>query len=192
MVVQEIRCFKITVRSAIAGQTCSLAISVQDKVDVVELFNSIKRGSIMTDRTDPPSLISEFVVKLGLCNTSEETIVRANYEPVVFSETFKQSCCIEVHNKSTLKLTKAISKSKDTLEVRSKVNKKRSDSYYMDNSDWTKLLRQSAADICLKPNADNLVLLRFKFRPEYVRLGQRIVIYDQHLKATGEVVELVN
>lgn len=190
--IQEIQCYKIPVRSAIAGQTCSIAINVNSSVSTSELYDSIKKGTVVIDHNEPPTLTYEFLVKLNLCNTSEEATVKANHEPVVFSETFKQSCYIEEYKKNPLKLIKTISKSKDTIDLKVDSNMKRSKSQHIDKVEWTKILKQTAPDIRIKPNCDNIVVLRFKFRPEYVKLGQKIVIYDYHIKATGVVSELFN
>jgi len=180
------------VRSAVAGQTCSIALNIASNIDINELYDSIKKGAVLTDRNDPPKLIYEFVVDFNLCNTSEETIINPNYEPVIFSETFKQTCSIEPYIKNPLKFTKTISKSKDNLDLKAEPVKPRSKSHYIDKDNWNQNIDKFYSDICLKPNTENILLVKFKFRPEYVKLGQKVVIYDNHLKATGIVTELIN
>ena len=179
-------------RSAIAGQTCSIALNLLPDTDVLALYEAIKKGAVLTDRTDPPELINEFVVNFNLCNTSEEAMINTNYEPVVFSETFKQTCSIEMYSNQYLKMTRLVSKSKDNIDTKFDTHKKRSKSLYNSRENWDNTLSQTTSDICLLPNADNILLVKFKFKPEYVKLGQKVVIYDNHLKATGVVIELIN
>lgn len=186
--VKEIKCYKISVRSAVAGQTCSLEIKLNNNEKISEVFESMRKGNVLIDKK-PETLIQEFRCNLTLCNTTEEVSIGQNYEPVVFSETFKQSCIIQTDLTGGLKLTKKISRSIDTTD-RKKRQKQRNNSFYIDQT-LSKEFDSSAPSIILKPNSINNVTLRLKFKPEYVKLGQKIMIYDQNLKVTGEVTELL-
>lgn len=189
MNIEEIQCYKIAVRSAVTGQTCSLKISFPDNEPVNDIVEQIKKGTVLVDEK-PEYLIQEFTVGLTLCNTTEEVILSQNCEPIIFSETFKQSCVIKDNKKMELKLSRNISKSIDKTEARQRGMKKRSDSFFI-NQNWKKELDATLPSIILKPNIVNHVIVELKFKPEYVKKGQTIMIYDQNLKATGEVTELL-
>lgn len=194
VLVSEIRCFKISVLRAVAGQTCSIAVRPKDKNCDLKLDDLTKSKTILIDVDEVPKLRYEFRAELTLYSNESEIALNSHTEIYVYSETFKQCCTIASTRASGyphLKLERLISKSKDKiLEKIVEKRKKRSDSEYFINTDiFGHSNGQSITEI-LKSGEKNSINLRFKFKPQFVRIGQRIVIYTQKIKAVGVVTKV--
>lgn len=192
--VREIRCYKISVMIATAGQTCSIAIGLKDKANVAKFFEDIKCQIVLVDVLNPPKLHWQFEVELTLCDSINDVQLSSNYEPVVFSETFKQSCLIvdSSADQSIIKLDRLISKSKDKdfKKVEEIRTKRRSDSeVFSPEKRFFKIRPTPSTKVLIAGQSSNLVF-RFKFKPQYVKLGQMVVIFDKKLKATGTITKL--
>lgn len=90
-----------------------------------------------------------------------------------------------------LRLDRRISKSKDQKERKIEFKKKRSESFVLFTQHSWLNNNDLGEEIVLKTNKENFLRVIFKFRPEYVKVGQKIVIYDQKIKATGIVMEIL-
>jgi GTPase len=192
--VREIRCYKISVMIATAGQTCSIAIGLKDKANAAKFFDEIKCQIVLVDVINPPKLHWQFEVQLTLCDSINDVQLSGNYEPVVFSETFKQSCLIvdPSADPSNFKLERLISKSKDkeVKKIEEVLTKRRSDSeVFSPEKRFFKTRPTPATKLLVAGMSSNLVF-RFKFKPQYVKLGQMVVIFDKKLKATGTITRL--
>jgi len=179
---------------ATAGQTCSIAIGLKDKANVAKFFEDIKCQIVLVDVLNPPKLHWQFEVELTLCDSINDVQLSSNYEPVVFSETFKQSCLIvdSSADQSIIKLDRLISKSKDKdfKKVEEIRTKRRSDSeVFSPEKRFFKIRPTPSTKVLIAGQSSNLVF-RFKFKPQYVKLGQMVVIFDKKLKATGTITKL--
>lgn len=191
--VSEIRCFKISVSRAVAGQSCSIAVRWKDKDSELKLEDMTKAKTILVDFDEIPKLSYEFKAELTLYSTESEISLSSNTEIYVNSETFKQCCTIGRNRdlQNGLKLERVISKSKDKkIEPVVEKKKKRSDSEVCIGTDLFGVLKQSHFSASLKSGETNFVNLRFKFNPQFVMKGQRIVIYTPKLKAVGVVIKV--
>ena len=90
-----------------------------------------------------------------------------------------------------LKLDRRISKSKDQKDRKMEFKKKRSESFVLFSQNSWLNNNDLGEEIILKADEKNYLRVIFKFRPEYVKVGQKIVIYDQKIKATGVVTEIL-
>jgi GTPase len=192
--VREIRCYKISVMIATAGQTCTIAIGLKDKANIPKFFNEFKCQIILVDVVHPPKIYWQFEVEFMLCDTVNDVTLSSNYEPVVFTETFKQSCFVvsQLKPSPALKMERIISKSKDKSFRKAEpiIGKRRSDSEVLSPNKRLFKPRPSIPEVILKAGNKSMLILRFKFKPQYVKLGQTVVIYDQKLKATGTITRI--
>lgn len=198
VIVTEIRCFKIQVARAVAGQTCSVAVRWKEKGSEPKIDDLAKLKTILIDTEEVPRLRNEFEVDLTLYSTEPEVTITSATEIYVYSETFSQVCTVgRVRGKldaipklSGLRLERTISKSKDKAqEIVLEKKKKRSDSEVLFGSDVFGGGRE-AFSLALKAGETNRVNLRFKFKPQFVRTGQRVVIYTPRIKAVGVVTNV--
>jgi GTPase len=190
VIVTEIRCFKISVSRALAGQTCSIAVRPKEKGSQVRVEELLKSKMIMIDSVEYPKLRSEFEVKLTLYSNESELTINSTTEIYVYSETFKQVCNVSTPKRlmAPPKFEKNISKSKDKSKTQIfPRTKQRSDSEVFNIKDNFEVMKESIFHITLKSGEPNFVNLKFKFRPQFVRVKQKIVIYTPKLKAVGTV-----
>jgi len=192
--VREIRCYKISVMIATAGQTCSIAIGLRDKASVPRFYEDIKCQIVLVDVLLPPKLHCQFEVELSLCDSVNDVQLSSNYEPVVFSETFKQSCLIiDSHaDQPGIKLERIMSKSKDKdfKKVDEVHTKRRSDSEVFSPEKRFFKTKTVPSTKLLIAGQSTSITFRFKFKPQYVKLGQTVLIFDKKLKATGTITRL--
>lgn len=145
---------------------------------------------IMIDSVEYPKLRSEFEVKLTLYSNESELTINSTTEIYVYSETFKQVCNVSTPKRlmAPPKFEKNISKSKDKSKTQIfPRTKQRSDSEVFNIKDNFEVMKESIFHITLKSGEPNFVNLKFKFRPQFVRVKQKIVIYTPKLKAVGTV-----
>ena len=145
---------------------------------------------ILIDSVEYPKLRNEFEVKLTLYSNESELTLNSTTEIYVYSETFKQVCNISrpKHLFSLPKFEKNISKSKDkTTKSIFERTKKRSDSEVFNIKDTFEVMKESIFHITLRSGEPSFVNLKFKFRPQFVRVKQKIVIHTPKLKAVGIV-----
>ena len=174
VVVTEIRCFKISVARAVAGQTCSVAVRVKEKNLQFKFEDLFKFKMILVDTDEPPKLRSEFNAELTLYSSDQEIVINSNTELFIFSETFKQCCTLTKSNfkMQSLKLEKMVSKSKDKpFNSKLDKNKRRSDSEVFNINDIFGVDKESNFNVTLKPNEKNFVNLRFKFKQQFPPTG---------------------
>ena len=133
-------------------------------------------------------------MELTLWDKDDEIDVSSNYEPVVFSETFKQSCVIKSNftsfeNKNKLYKSKSKEKPLDKNLIKINSKKKRCESEFWTSSEFDSKTKTKDTSYKLKGNIKYNFNFTFKFKPQYVKAGQTIVIYDFKIRATGTVIE---
>jgi hypothetical protein len=169
----------------------------KDKSVETKIENLAKSKTILVDTDEVPRLHTEFQVSLTLYSAEPEINISSNTEIFVYSETFSQVCTVgRIRPSSNLtatsqpRLERVISKSKDKKEPRAE-KKKRSDSEVFIGTDLLGSHRE-VFSLALKSGETNKINLHFKFRSQFVRSGQRVVIYTPKIKAVGVVTQVFN
>ena len=243
--VLEIRCSKVTVKSAICGQSCTVMIKL-GKTAVSWLENNknkdlIRRGMVLVEGKSNPKAAYEFSAEIWLWDqNNEEKIMKKTYQPVINTQTTRQSCKV-IDDKTNeendtqlveLTLTKKVSKSIDNKKNRYFEEKKSNDDQMLkitnyklskgikhfansfqfkeenienygnmrDNKEFytfdvrtkMKLTRHKKKYSSFKiyPSQKNVLRLRFMYYPEYILVGQKLLINDASLKAIGWIKEI--
>ena len=191
--MSEIHCFKVSVTRALAGQSCSIAFWSKDKNIELKLNDMTKSKTILIDVDEIPKLRYEFRVELTLYSSKSDITINSNTEIYINSDTFKQ-CCTVVRNQDVfpnLKMERIISKSKDKkFETIIEKKKKRSDSEVFVGDDLFGILRENSFNVILTYDQPNYINFRFKFKPQFVRIGQKILIHTPKIKAVGVVTKV--
>lgn len=178
-----------------AGQTVSIAVRWKDKSVEASLDSLAKTKTILVDADEVPRLHSDFQVALTLYSAEPEVTISSATEIYVYSETFSQVCTVaRIRPTPNLaaslhpRLERVISKSKDRMEPRPE-KKKRSDSEVFSGTDLLGSNRETF-NLSLKTGEANKIRLHFKFRPQFVTCGQRVVVYNPKIKAVGVVTQV--
>lgn len=242
MEILEIYCSKVPIKKVIAGQTCSVSIKLGKSA--LAWFESnkketVRRGMVLIEGKSNPKAAYEFLAEIILWDqNSGETKLKNSYQPVINTQTTRQSCKIiqdkyfsiddnseKLSQFKEIKLTKKISKSidnKKNLYENSKNNcfvegksqnyqlrkktfahsfqlnekdfdKKNKEECYFENQktkEMKKNMKKLFPKITISPNKKNLLRFRFMYFPEYILVGQKLLINDSSLKAIGWVKEI--
>lgn len=242
--VLEIRCSKVPVNSAISGQSCTVMIKLGTSA-VKWLENSknkdgIRRGMVLADCKSNPKAAYEFLAEIWLWGQNvEEKNLKPSYQPVINTQTTRQSCKMIVEREKEqeesknqlvpLTLTKKVSKSIDDKKNKYFEEKKIMDdqsickNIYKFNKgkknfgksfqfkeeqlksleegekfftiqEFSKTKEQRCkkkhSNITIYPNKKNVLRLRFMYYPEYILVGQKLLINDTSIKAIGWIREI--
>lgn len=243
--VLEIRCSKVTVKSAISGQSCTVMIKLGKSAVIYfenkQIKDNIRRGMVLVDGKSNPKAAYEFSAEIWLWDQNiDEKTLKISYQPVINTQTTRQSCKV-IHEKISgdikpelpeIKLTKKISKSFDNKKnqyfeenktnenhitkkmsfINSKGKKQLTNSSQINeeqikkiggNEEFSELLlyedknkikeskrKKRYSSIKILPNKKNVLRLRFMFYPEYILVGQKLLINDTSLKAIGWIKEI--
>lgn len=93
--VISIHCYKVPVRMATCGQSCSIGIrEIKEDEKWLRLFNA-KKGMMLVEAAQPPKSSVGFVAEFSLFDeNSEQLELPPFYEPVLNAQTFKQTCMV--------------------------------------------------------------------------------------------------
>lgn len=185
--IMEIHCYKIPVRSANCGQTCTIAI--KEMFENNGLFNTdfsfVKKGTVLVDGKEYPKAYKKFIVKINDFGLGKDITLKKNYEPLVYSQTFRQSCEILDHKI----IEKSAKKKSEYIYIDDTINIEES---YLKKKKKKKSFHEKDTDVInFKCNKDNILTLKFKFAHEFILKGQKILINDDLLQAVGYIIELI-
>ena len=96
--VLNIQCYKIDVRMASCGQTCSICIQPGVFTKKWLENSNIRKGMVLVESKSPPQGVMEFVADFKLYDKEDKQVktLPFNYEPVINSQSFRQCCNIVV------------------------------------------------------------------------------------------------
>lgn len=188
----------------------------------------------------------EFLAEIQLFdNSSSEKILRQNYQPVINTQTTRQSCkliipqSVKTDNSPYIKKIKSRSIdpfvkkiAQKTIFIKNKAPKKvrhkksleitnDNEIFYgkdlkkqeiienikgkhvnfenikkEENENHIEIIKEEGKNllddkfIIIKPNVSNFIRLRFIYYPEYITVGQKLIINDSCLKAIGWISEI--
>ena len=186
------------VLEANSGQACSVALDFPPGLSFELLFKDIQKYSVLLEDTPKPTVTTSFEAKMRLWDARDEVEVKAGYEPVVFSKTFRQSCKIESNfflKPGKNKLYKSKSKGKMNQSNSAEVfapRKRRCDSEFLVSLQNEKVPKDGLMVYSLKGGMIYDFLFTFKFRPQYVLPGSTVVISDNKVRAIGTITSTLN
>ena len=215
--VCNIFCKKVAVSYSYKGQYCSVCIKSLGKINTLTRENVKKGMSLLDIRMNP---IASRLFEIEIWTIDETTkILKNSYQPILNIKHIRQGVKIKNQddiflflsdNKKLNELEKLIENDDINLtNVRDKINKliknkkerikKEIDENLKDNfikennikDEKNKNENTSNNEIVIGPaEKKTKLVVEFLFNPEYISVGQNIIINDQNLKAYGIITKI--
>ena len=215
--VCNIFCKKVAVSYSYKGQYCSVCIKSLGKINTLTRENVKKGMSLLDIRMNP---IASRLFEIEIWTIDETTkILKNSYQPILNIKHIRQGVKIKNQddiflflsdNKKLNELEKLIENDDINLtNVRDKINKliknkkerikKEIDENLKDNfikennikDEKNKNENTSNNEIVIGPaEKKTKLVVEFLFNPEYISVGQNIIINDQNLKAYGIIMKI--
>ena len=215
--VCNIFCKKVAVSYSYKGQYCSVCIKSLGKINTLTWENVKKGMSLLDIRMNP---IASRLFEIEIWTIDETTkILKNSYQPILNIKHIRQGVKIKNQddiflflsdNKKLNELEKLIENDDINLtNVRDKINKliknkkerikKEIDENLKDNfikennikDEKNKNENTSNNEIVIGPaEKKTKLVVEFLFNPEYISVGQNIIINDQNLKAYGIITKI--
>ena len=215
--VCNIFCKKVAVSYSYKGQYCSVCIKSLGKINTLTRENVKKGMSLLDIRMNP---IASRLFEIEIWTIDETTkILKNSYQPILNIKHIRQGVKIKNQddiflflsdNKKLNELEKLIENDDINLtNVRDKINKliknkkerikKEIDENLKDNfikennikDEKNKNENTSNNEIIIGPaEKKTKLVVEFLFNPEYISVGQNIIINDQNLKAYGIITKI--
>ena len=215
--VCNIFCKKVAVSYSYKGQYCSVCIKSLGKINTLTRENVKKGMSLLDIRMNP---IASRLFEIEIWTIDETTkILKNSYQPILNIKHIRQGAKIKNQddiflflsdNKKLNELEKLIENDDINLtNVRDKINKliknkkerikKEIDENLKDNfikennikDEKNKNENTSNNEIVIGPaEKKTKLVVEFLFNPEYISVGQNIIINDQNLKAYGIITKI--
>lgn len=215
--VCNIFCKKVAVSYSYKGQYCSVCIKSLGKINTLTRENVKKGMSLLDIRMNP---IASRLFEIEIWTIDETTkILKNSYQPILNIKHIRQGVKIKNQddiflflsdNKKLNELEKLIENDDTNLtNVRDKINKliknkkerikKEIDENLKDNfikennikDEKNKNENTSNNEIVIGPaEKKTKLVVEFLFNPEYISVGQNIIINDQNLKAYGIITKI--
>lgn len=204
--ITSVHCYKVPVRMATCGQSCTLGLREKKGEDKWLKMLNIKKGMVLVEATVPPTSSSGFVAEFQLFDENEIQLeLPPFYEPVVTSQTFKHTCYIlkngdglakesggEVDSLDSPLLTRNRSKSRELHQMHKRIKKMSFDSDRMISPQIKSTMEKlEGTKLVLNKGKTLLLKMYFKYSKQYVVEGQKVIICDQKTKAFGVVKSLI-
>eukprot|EP00357_Protocruzia_adherens_P031889 CAMPEP_0114973722 /NCGR_PEP_ID=MMETSP0216-20121206/1119_1 /TAXON_ID=223996 /ORGANISM="Protocruzia adherens, Strain Boccale" /LENGTH=587 /DNA_ID=CAMNT_0002334259 /DNA_START=140 /DNA_END=1903 /DNA_ORIENTATION=- len=160
--IRDIHCKRVDVRSAVAGQSCSIAITMgQSTIKWLNSIHGIRKGMVLVDPKLKPRAYWEFDAEvISFRKEVEEEFCSWNHQPIIHTQTIRQAARIISVNHGA------------RLEQPSSSDPNNNNNKF-----------------CISANQKQIIRFRFMYHPEYLKQGQKMIINDQHLKIVGEVTQ---
>ena len=215
--VCNIFCKKVAVSYSYKGQYCSVCIKSLGKINTLTRENVKKGMSLLDIRMNP---IASRLFEIEIWTIDETTkILKNSYQPILNIKHIRQGVKIKNQddiflflsdNKKLNELEKLIENDDINLtNVRDKINKliknkkerikKEIDENLKDNFIKENIIKDeknknentSNNEIVIGPaEKKTKLVVEFLFNPEYISVGQNIIINDQNLKAYGIITKI--
>ena len=168
--VKSLHCKRVPLEKVDFATYCCIGLRNIDK-------DKIRKGHVIISSKSEPKSTRCFDCDVKVLKSHASTI-KVGYEPLIYTSSVRQSCKIlNIKNKKSLRDEKTVlhTKNKDTLGASSACE----DSKYEDT--LNKILR--AGDRAS-------ITFEFKFRPEFIKEGYRVLISEGRTKAIGNITKI--
>ena len=190
----DIHCKKVNVTYSYKGQYCSVCIKSLGPINTLTRDN-VKKGMSLIDIRSTPIASKLFEIELWTIDGNTKTF-KISYQPVLnikhvrqgvriknpdelflfLSNNEKQNILEKIVNDDKVNLSNIKNIVDDTINKKKWANKNK----YYDGDEIT----------IGPPNMKKKLLVEFMFNPEYISVGQNVIINDQSLKAYGVITKI--
>ena len=212
--VCDIFCKKIAVSYSFKGQYCSVCIKSLGKINTLTREN-VKKGMTLLDIRMYPIASSLFEIEVWTIDDTTKTL-KNSYQPILNIKHIRQG--VKIKNPDDIFLFLSDNKRVNDLEkliedddiklsnIHEKINKLKekkknkikkendediNDDINIQNKKNIKLDNISNNEFEVGPaEKKTKLVVEFLFNPEYISVGQKIIINDQNLKAYGVITKI--
>ena len=212
--VCDIFCKKIAVSYSFKGQYCSVCIKSLGKINTLTREN-VKKGMTLLDIRMYPIASSLFEIEIWTIDDTTKTL-KNSYQPILNIKHIRQG--VKIKNPDDIFLFLGDNKRVNDLEkliedddiklsnIHDKINKLKekkknkikkendediNDDINIQNKKNIKLDNISNNEFEVGPaEKKTKLVVEFLFNPEYISVGQKIIINDQNLKAYGVITKI--
>ena len=193
--VCDIHCKKVSVSYSFKGQYCSVCIKSLGKINTLTKEN-VKKGMYLLDTRITPIASRLFEIEVWTIDDTTRT-VKNTYQPILNIKHVRQGVKIKnpdeiflflSDNKRINDLEKIIENDEINLSniknnINNLVKKKKSNNKFDSNNN-------SSVIIIGPEDKKTKLIVEFLFNPEYISVGQKVIINDQILKAYGVITKI--
>ena len=193
--VCDIHCKKVSVSYSFKGQYCSVCIKSLGKINTLTKEN-VKKGMYLLDTRITPVASRLFEIEVWTIDDTTRTL-KNTYQPILNIKHVRQGVKIKnpdeiflflSDNKRINDLEKIIENDEINLSniknnINNLVKKKKSNNKFDSNNN-------SSVIIIGPEDKKTKLIVEFLFNPEYISVGQKVIINDQILKAYGVITKI--
>ena len=193
--VCDIHCKKVSVSYSFKGQYCSVCIKSLGKINTLSKEN-VKKGMYLLDTRITPIASRLFEIEVWTIDDTTRTL-KNTYQPILNIKHVRQGVKIKnpdeiflflSDNKRINDLEKIIENDEINLSniknnINNLVKKKKSNNKFDSNNN-------SSVIIIGPEDKKTKLIVEFLFNPEYISVGQKVIINDQILKAYGVITKI--
>ena len=192
--VCDIHCKKVSVSYSFKGQYCSVCIKSLGKINTLTKEN-VKKGMYLLDTRITPVASRLFEIEVWTIDDTTKTL-KNTYQPILNIKHVRQGVKIKnpdeiflflSDNKRINDLEKIIENDEINLSnIKNNINlvkKKKSNNKFDSNNN-------SSVIIIGPEDKKTKLIVEFLFNPEYISVGQKVIINDQILKAYGVITKI--
>ena len=193
--VCDIHCKKVSVSYSFKGQYCSVCIKSLGKINTLTKEN-VKKGMYLLDTRITPVASRLFEIEVWTIDDTTRTL-KNTYQPILNIKHVRQGVKIKnpdeiflflSDNKRINDLEKIIENDEINLSniknnINNLVKKKKSNNKFDSNNN-------SSVIIIGPEDKKTKLIVEFLFNPEYISVGQNVIINDQILKAYGVITKI--
>ena len=193
--VCDIHCKKVSVSYSFKGQYCSVCIKSLGKINTLSKEN-VKKGMYLLDTRITPIASRLFEIEVWTIDDTTRTL-KNTYQPILNIKHVRQGVKIKnpdeiflflSDNKRINDLEKIIENDEINLSniknnINNLVKKKKNNNKFDSNNN-------SSVIIIGPEDKKTKLIVEFLFNPEYISVGQKVIINDQILKAYGVITKI--
>ena len=193
--VCDIHCKKVSVSYSFKGQYCSVCIKSLGKINTLTKEN-VKKGMYLLDTRITPIASRLFEIEVWTIDDTTRTL-KNTYQPILNIKHVRQGVKIKnpdeiflflSDNKRINDLEKIIENDEINLSniknnINNLVKKKKNNNKFDSNNN-------SSVIIIGPEDKKTKLIVEFLFNPEYISVGQKVIINDQILKAYGVITKI--
>ena len=193
--VCDIHCKKVSVSYSFKGQYCSVCIKSLGKINTLTKEN-VKKGMYLLDTRITPIASKLFEIEVWTIDDTIRTL-KNTYQPILNIKHVRQGVKIKNpdeiflflgDNKRINDLEKIVENDEINLSnIKNNINnliKKKKNNKNENN------INNNSVIIIGPEDKKTKLVVEFLFNPEYISVGQKIIIYDQTLKAYGVITKI--
>lgn len=189
--VKDIFCKKVAVSYSIKGQYCSVCIKSLGKINTLTREN-VKKGMSLLDMKINPIASRLFEIEIWTIDKST-TVLKNSYQPILNIKHVRQ--CVKIKNPDDIFLFLSDNKKANDLEklLEDKDLNLANAQEKINNLINNKKLgnKKEINEIIIGPiEKKTKLVVEFLFNPEFISIGQNVIINDQSLKAYGVITKI--